>query len=102
MVGRFFGRRSETILPVLIAFVLHSSLVLGQESAERERLRLIANATSDGSRMTAVGISSLANLKIEAFDIDVIWAGFRDIPLHLIGEGRGWVGTGRPFCDRPC
>lgn len=83
MVGRFFGRRLETILPVLIVFVLHNSLAFGQEPVEQDRLRLVANATSDGSRMIAVGISSLANLKIETFDIDVVWVGFREHPLHL-------------------
>ncbi len=92
MVGRFFGQRLKSILPVLIASVLYNSPVSGQEPVEPDRLRLAASVTGDGSRMIAVGVSSLANLKIEAFDIDVVWAGFREAPLLQIGKDEGGLG----------
>ncbi|MGI9436324.1 MAG: OmpA family protein [Geminicoccaceae bacterium] len=36
--------------------------------------------------MIAVGISSLANAKVDAFDIDINWVSLRDDPLEVMGQ----------------
>ncbi|MGI9435664.1 MAG: OmpA family protein [Geminicoccaceae bacterium] len=92
MVGRFFGWRLVTLVSGLIAFAMHANLVSGQELADRDKLRLVADATNIQSRMIAVGIGSLAKLEIETFDIDAVWAGLRDTPLDLIAKDNNRLG----------
>ncbi|MGI9489225.1 MAG: OmpA family protein [Geminicoccaceae bacterium] len=92
MIGRCLAGRLITLLLGLIAFAQPDGFVSGQELDRKERLRLIADAMGNQSRMIAVGISSLAKLQIEEFDIETVWGGFQDNPLDLMSENRNGLG----------
>lgn len=60
------------------------SVSLGESVVDKPTLNFVVDNGDSGSRMIAVGISSLTNTKVEAFDIDVNWAGIRDDPLEVM------------------
>jgi len=66
-----------------LCLIASSGLAQNQEAPNRPLLRLVADSGDSQSRSIAVGMSSLANAKIEALDIDIDWAGFQDDPIEL-------------------
>lgn len=67
-----------------LGLMASGSVGFSQEAADKSLLRLVADSGDSRSRTIAVGISSLANAKIDAFDIDINWVGFQDDPLEVI------------------
>lgn len=86
MIRRFSGWRLVVTIAGLGAFLGLGGNGLAQDAAERSLLRLVADVSGNQARLIAIGVSSLANQKIEAFDIDIAWAGFQDDSLDLIQE----------------
>jgi outer membrane protein OmpA-like peptidoglycan-associated protein len=58
----------------------------GDSPGDQEQLRLIAPAGDDDARTTAIGLGSLARLKIEDFDFDLVWSGGQEDPLTRLLE----------------
>ena len=48
------------------------------EEAGDDRFRLVANASAEKARLIASGISSIANLRVDAANIDIDWAVVQD------------------------
>lgn len=66
-----------------LCLIASSSLSQTQGPSNKPLLRLVADSGDSQSRSIAVGMSSLANAKVDALDIDIDWAGFQDDPVEL-------------------
>ncbi len=84
MIHRFSGWSLNVSLAILAVVVGFGGGALAQDAAEKPVLRIVADVSGSEARSIAVGISSLANQKVEDFDIDITWAGFRDDSLRLV------------------
>jgi len=63
-----------------------SSIGLSQEAADKPLLRLVADSGDSQSRTIAIGMSLLANSKIDEFDVEIAWAGVQDDPYELMQQ----------------
>lgn len=75
-----------------LGFMVSGSLGFSQEVDDKPLLRLVVDIDDPRSRTIAVGISSLANAKVDAFDIDINWISFQDDPLEVMGQSDSDLG----------
>ena len=86
MIRQFTGWSLNVFLAVLGVVAGFGSSVLAQDGTDKRVLRIVADVSGSEARSIAVGISSLANQKVEDFDIDITWTGFRDDSLRLVRD----------------
>lgn len=67
---------------VVLAGPIYS--VQGQDADSQETLHLVVGRSDTPSRMLAVGLTALANIKIPAFNIDVLQTGLSDEALARV------------------
>ena len=72
--------------------MVSGSMGLGQEAADKPLLRLVVDIGDPRSRTIAVGISSLANAKIDAFDIDINWISLQNDPIEVMRRDESDLG----------
>ena len=65
---------------------------LGKSTDQSTSLKLMASLNDVPSRMSAIGLSSLANVKIEAFDIKIVWNGLRARALERMAADETALG----------
>ena len=74
MEGRFLTLRVNlAALMTCLAFAAPHGAVAESAEDQKPVIRLVAEASADTARMIAVGIGTLANLRVEMADIDVSW-----------------------------
>lgn len=67
-----------------LGLLASGSMGLSQDVVDEPMLSLVIDSRDSQSLTIAVGMSSLAKIKVDAFDIDINWADFRDDPLEVM------------------
>ena len=80
------GRAVALAALVGIGLLAGGSDVLGREAGDKPVLQLSADRSDPPARMIATGLSLLIKSKMDAFDINIHWAGAEDDPSERAGR----------------